>query len=75
MYCGFFLQILSHKLKLICGFKDEVKHELVFGVEPPQISLYFTSKERDVFKVLLSSSSIILKVFQSFFWWGGYWLL
>lgn len=70
MYCGFFLQILSHKLKLICGFKDEVKHELVFGVEPPQISLYFTSK-RDVFKVLLSSSSIILKVFQSFFGGGA----
>lgn len=34
------------------------------------ISFYFTSKERDVFKVLLSSS-IILKVFQSFFGGGA----
>lgn len=42
--------------------RHELKHELVFGVEPPQISLYFTSKERDVF---------ILKVFQSFFWGGA----
>lgn len=50
--------------------RHELKHELVFGVEPPQISLYFTSKERDVFKVLLSSS-IILKVFQSFLGGGG----
>lgn len=50
--------------------RHELKHELVFDVEPQQISLYFTSKERDVFKVLLSSS-IILKVFQSFFLGGG----